>query len=138
ALRPALTTASGALLTAQARATNGPPWDVFQTTGADGAVTLFVFQSDAAAGSIVVKPTGLAETAMYGVQSVDIGWLGAVSGADLTTDGIEVAPSLQTAAHILTVQADSSAEATRLPSSQAAAPPSVAQPSTTGTRAAVR
>jgi hypothetical protein len=38
---------------------------------------------------------------MYAVSSVDVGFLGTATGADLMTNGIDVVESKATAAHIL-------------------------------------
>src|SRR5205809_267561 len=106
-----LNTASGALLTRQARATGGPPWDVLQITAADGSITLFAFQNDPTADGIIVKPVALNPDISYDVESMDVGPLGSAAGSDLITDGVEIRPSQVTAAHILTILASSTKSA---------------------------
>jgi alpha-galactosidase len=101
-IRDTLSSAAGTLLTAQAAVADGPAWDVLQESGADGQ-QLFVcaFQSDTGVQTINVKPTGLAAARLYEVRSVDTGLLGTASGSDLMANGIDVAQSPNTAAHIL-------------------------------------
>jgi alpha-galactosidase len=106
AMRHTLSSSAGALLTAQARAENGPAWDVLQETAA-GATHLLIhaFQSDHGVTSFNVKPVGLDQSVMYDVSSVDSGYLGTASGADLMTDGIDVLESPTTAAHTVVITA---------------------------------
>jgi alpha-galactosidase len=94
------------LLTAQAKATNGPTWDVMQETAAGGEqVVIFAFQTDAAVSKINVKPTGLGAQTMYDIRSVDSGLLGTAQGSDLTAQGIDILESPKSRAHILTITA---------------------------------
>lgn len=104
-LRAALQDGSGGLLSGQAQMEDGPPWDVFQVTSADGGqVLLYAFQNGSDAGMMTLPPAGLQTDAIYRVESVDVGELGEASGSDLMSDGIEVFPSERTAAHILIVR----------------------------------
>jgi hypothetical protein len=98
--------ASGTMLTAQATAVNGPAWDVFQETSADGnSILIWAFQSDAGVSSITVKPARLGRQTRYDVQSADVGPLGTAMGADLGEIGIEVTSAPSTAAHLLILTA---------------------------------
>ena len=103
-LREILGTAAGALLTAQAAASNGPAWDVFQTTP-EGIqpIVLWAFQSDRAVRHVVVRPVGLRDQTQYDVTSRYGGSLGTFSGAALMTDGIEVNASPASAAQTITL-----------------------------------
>ena len=106
ALRDALSTASGTLLTAQAAAANGPAWDAFQTTPQGShPIVLWAFQTDGAVRDIVIRPVGLREESMYEVQSADVGPLGIVSGSVLMQDGVEVVASPYSAAHMILLTA---------------------------------
>jgi alpha-galactosidase len=103
-VRATLSVAAGALLSAQASATDGPDWDVLQAATPDSAaIVLYAYQSDDGMQKVNVKPTGLAAGASYTVQSVDLGVLGTATGADLMTNGIDVVESSGSAAHVLTV-----------------------------------
>jgi hypothetical protein len=100
------TAAHSMLLTAQAKATGGPTWDVMQETAAGGKqVVIFAFQSDAAASKINVKPSGLGAQTTYDIRSVDSGLLGTATGSDLTAQGIDILESPKSRAHILTLTA---------------------------------
>jgi glycosyl hydrolase family 36 len=80
----------------------GPPWDAFEAMQADAAsVILYAFQSSPDGGVLTLKPAALQPEAMYMVESVDTGELGAVRGDELMLDGIDVYPSQRTSAHIL-------------------------------------
>jgi alpha-galactosidase len=99
--------AAGAMLTPQAKVTNGPSWDAFQETAADQQrVLIWAFQTDPAVRTFTVMPTGLMPTAQYEVWSADVGAIGSASGAELAASGIEIPSSSVSAAHllILTVQ----------------------------------
>lgn len=100
-IRGTLNRASGALLTPQASAVNGPPWDAFQATGTLFRSVVSVFQWDPAAREVTVKPVGLSRFAAYEVRSVDAGLLGFATGAELMDDGVRLLPSPNTAAHLL-------------------------------------
>jgi alpha-galactosidase len=103
ALRDALRTASGTLLTAQASSADGPGWDVFQTTPVGNhPIVIWAFQNDRAARTIVVRPTGLRDR-MYEVQGADAGPLGFVPGSVLTEDGLEIRTSPRSAARMITL-----------------------------------
>lgn len=101
-LRSTLRTAAGMLLSPQAAPTNGPAWDVFQTTP-EGfrPIVIWAVQSDAAVDEIVVRPVGLRAKTMYEVRSIDSGALGVVSGATLMADGVAVTAWPHSAAHVL-------------------------------------
>ncbi len=108
-LRRTLNGAAGALLSDQAQMENGPAWDVFQATGPDAAsVLLYAFDTGAEGRALSLKPIALQRTAMYRVESVDFGDIGAASGEALMLDGIDVYPSQRTGSHILilTLMAD--------------------------------
>lgn len=101
-LRGILQNSSGTFLGAQARMEDGPLWDVFQATSADGnEVLLYAFQNGADAGPLMLQPAGLQPEAVYRVESVDVGELGEANGSELMTEGIDVFPSDRSAAHIL-------------------------------------
>jgi alpha-galactosidase len=105
-LRGTLRTASGALLTAQAAAADGPPWDVFQTSPeTKHPIVIWAFQSDAGVPDVVVHPVALRPRAMYEVRSLDVGPLGVLSGADLMADGIAIVTSPFSAAHVIVLTA---------------------------------
>ena len=77
ATRTTVSVAAAALLTRQAEAEGGPPWDVLQeSTAAHDQVVLNAVQSDSGRQSFAVKPDGLDAATMYHVQSVDAGALG--------------------------------------------------------------
>lgn len=98
--------ATGTMLGAQAKAANGPAWDVFQETTTDlRAALIWAVQSDPGVGTITIKPTGLTADTQYEVRSVDAGVLGTVSGAYLATTGISIASSPLTAAHLFVLTA---------------------------------
>jgi alpha-galactosidase len=104
ATRPTLSAAAASLLTPQAEADGGPPWDVLQeSTSAHDGVIINAVQSDAAASTYTIKPTGLDPETTYQVQSVDTGVLGTATGAALMTDGIDLLESPNSAAHILII-----------------------------------
>jgi alpha-galactosidase len=105
-MRETLASASGALLTPQASAEDGPAWDVLQET-ASGNLELLVsaFQSDQGVQKVNVRPVGLDESTIYLVRSVDTGVLGTASGANLMQSGVDILRSPNTAAHILIIRA---------------------------------
>lgn len=104
AYRDTLGIASGALLTAQASADNGPPWDVLQETASgDQVLLVHAFQNDGGVRKITVKPSGLDASTTYDVRSVDAGQLGTATGDELMTNGIDVLQSPASAAHILII-----------------------------------
>jgi len=103
AMRDALRTASGTLLTPQASPTNGPGWDVYQTTPfGNFPVVLWAFQNDRGARSIRIRPVGLHHR-MYEVQGADAGPLGYVTGSALMEDGIEIRTSPRSAARMISL-----------------------------------
>jgi alpha-galactosidase len=105
-MRSMVTAGAGALLTAQASAEDGPPWDVLQQTAADAQqFVLSAVQSDDGVQSFTLKPTGLDPAALYQVLSVDVGVIGTATGADLMANGIDLRQSPTSAAHVLIVTA---------------------------------
>jgi hypothetical protein len=101
-LRGVLNEATGVLLSEQAQMQGGPPWDAFEAMLPDaGSAILYAFQTSPDGGVLTLKPAALQGEAMYRVESVDFGELGAVSGDELMLDGIDVYPSARTSAHIL-------------------------------------
>jgi alpha-galactosidase len=101
AIRDALRTASGTLLTAQASTTNGPGWEVYQTTPfGNSPVVLWAFQNDRGVRNILVRPVGLHHRT-YEVQGADAGPLGYVTGSSLMEDGIEIRTSSRSAARMI-------------------------------------
>jgi alpha-galactosidase len=105
-MRETLSSASGALLTEQAQAADGPAWDVLQEAGpGNHQVLLSAFQTDQSVHKINIKPMGLDESTLYLVRSVDTGVLGIATGASLMTNGVDVLQSPNTAAHILILRA---------------------------------
>jgi alpha-galactosidase len=105
-MRETLSSASGALLTEQAQAADGPAWDVLQEAGpGNHQLLLSAFQTDQSVHTINIKPTGLDESTLYLVRSVDTGVLGTATGASLMTNGVDVLQSPNTAAHVLILRA---------------------------------
>lgn len=103
--RGTLSVASGSLLTAQASAENGPPWDVLQATAEGNQQALIcAYQSNDGVSKITVKPVGLDSAETYQVWSVDSGELGKATGAELMSGGIDIRQSPNTAAHILIIR----------------------------------
>jgi len=101
-LRTSLATGAGTLLSAQASRSNGPAWDVFQTAPVGNQpVVVWAVQSDAAIAETIVVPVGLRSQTIYEVRSVDGGLLGTTSGAELMLDGVVVAASPRSAAHVI-------------------------------------
>jgi alpha-galactosidase len=107
-VRPTLSMASGALLTQQASVTSSPEWDVLQTTvPGSNALVVYAYQNDLGTDRINVKPADLQPATTYDVNSVDTGYLGTATGADILANGIDVIESPNSAAHILTLTATS-------------------------------
>jgi alpha-galactosidase len=105
-MRAMVTAGAGALLTRQAAAENGPPWDVLQQTTPDGQQLVFcAVQSDDGVQKFTVHPKDLDAGTTYQVLSVDAGVLGTATGADLMANGIDLLQSPASAAHILIVTA---------------------------------
>jgi alpha-galactosidase len=103
--RDALGAPAATLLTPQAAAEGGPTWDVLQAASAGGrTIVLSAIQWSEADGEVTIKPKGLRRRASYSVRSVDTGDLGTATGAELMTDGITVAQSPKSAAHIIIIQ----------------------------------
>jgi alpha-galactosidase len=102
--RATISVAAGSLLTRQAAPEDGPAWDVLQeSTNEHDRIVLSAVQSDTGVQTVNVKPTDLQPGAMYEVESVDTGILGAASGQALMTDGIDVQQSPNSAAHMLII-----------------------------------
>jgi hypothetical protein len=100
-LRDTLDSASAELLSPQAAAVDGPAWDMLQETAAGGdRVIIAVVQLDAGTESVTVRPRGLRPDVQYEVYSVDGELLGSATGAELMADGIDVAETPVTAAHM--------------------------------------
>jgi alpha-galactosidase len=100
--RDALGTAAATLLTPQAAAEDGPSWDVLQTSSAGGrTIVLSAIQWDEGEREVTIRPLGLRSEATYSVRSVDVGELGTATGAELMADGVRVARSPNSAAHII-------------------------------------
>jgi alpha-galactosidase len=105
-IRTTLSVASAALLTQQASVTGGPAWDVLQTTApGSNAIVVYAYQNDDGTDKINIKPADLQPATSYDVHSVDTGFLGTATGADILANGIDVIESPNTAAHILTITA---------------------------------
>ena len=104
-LRGTFRESSAQLLSPQASVVNPPAWDVVQDTDAAGNAIIFAFQSDTGVRRILVKPRSLRPDTTYDVWSVDVGVLGAATGAALMTEGIEVSQNPSSAAHIIVLSA---------------------------------
>jgi hypothetical protein len=105
-MRETLASASGTLLTQQARTEDGPSWDVLQETAAGNQELLVsAFQSDQGVQKFNVRPVGLDGSTTYLVRSVDTGIIGTASGAALMENGVDILQSPNTAAHILIISA---------------------------------
>jgi alpha-galactosidase len=104
AMRGALSAAAASLLTPQADTPDPPPWDALEESASTGAqIVITAFQSDEGARSFTATPSRLESDVTYQVQSVDTGLLGAATGAELMTSGIEIVQSPNSAAHILII-----------------------------------
>jgi len=103
ALRAAQLAGTAVLLSAQAKSTGGPSWDVIQWSNPQQTV-IFAFQNDAAVARVLVKPTGLTSTATYEVRSADGASLGSFRGSSLAASGIEVTAA-NSAAQLLVITA---------------------------------
>jgi alpha-galactosidase len=97
--------ASGMLLTGQVRATDGPAWDSLEElVTSSGKVVIFAYQNDPGTSRITVLPTGLESGTVYVVTTANGTSLGSATGAELSTDGIEINASPVSAAHVLLLQ----------------------------------
>ena len=72
-----------------------------QEADATGRTIIFAVQNDPAVEHAILEPRNLAPDTMHDVRSVDVGPIGSASGADLMANGIEVAMTRKSAAHIL-------------------------------------
>src|SRR6185436_4285990 len=88
--RDIITQANATLLTAQAPgSTDG--WEVLQEIADDArSALIFGFKADGQDGRFVVRPRGLIADAVYEVQSLDAGPIGAGRGDLIMQDGIEL------------------------------------------------
>jgi alpha-galactosidase len=106
-VRMTLSVAAAALLSPQVNQEDTPDWDVMQATApGNDALVIYAYQNSTGAEKVNVKPMGLQPGATYAVSSVDVGYLGAATGTDLMTNGIDVVESKATAAHILQLVAN--------------------------------
>jgi alpha-galactosidase len=106
-VRDAQRSATATMLTAQAsQVSGGSQWDALQETTTEAtSVLLWVFQSDAGALAITIKPIGLPAQTRYEVRSADVGVLGVGTGAELAASGIEVSTATISAGHLLILTA---------------------------------
>lgn len=101
-LRPILREGSASLLLPQTPRSDATGWDALQITSAtSGDAVIFAFANPGAPGRALLRPRGLEPEARYRVESIDVGLLGVVSGAELTVNGVELNDSPISAAHIL-------------------------------------
>ena len=104
AVQTVLSTASATMLSGQARAVNGPSWDVIEENSGQGQVLVLAFQSDTAVRKLTVKPSGLEGSTMYEVRSPDAGVMGVFKGSTLSGTGIDLL-NAGSAAHVLVLTA---------------------------------
>jgi alpha-galactosidase len=105
-MRATLSVAAAALLSPQASLIGGPDWDVMQASApGSNALVLYAYQNDQGGDRVNIRPTGLQGDAIYEVSSVDRGFLGTATGADIMANGIDIIKSPATSAHILTMTA---------------------------------
>jgi hypothetical protein len=104
AVQEVLSTASATMLSGQARAVNGPSWDVIEENGGKGQVLVLAFQSDTGVRKLTVKPNGLEASTMYEVRSPDAGLVGVFKGSTLSSAGIDLL-NTGSAAHLLVLTA---------------------------------
>lgn len=99
-LRDLVADGSATLLTDQASIDTPPPWDVVQTTGADGRLALFVFQNDESANEIVLRPSGVSREASYQIETLDGAVVATMTGAELLTTGFTAHGDTDSAAQV--------------------------------------
>ena len=106
-MRTTLSVAAAALLSPQVGQAEPPEWDVIQASspGSD-ALLVYAYQNASGAEKVNVRPTGLKPDSTYAVSSVDVGFLGSATGADIMANGIDVVASPHSAAHILRLFAE--------------------------------
>jgi alpha-galactosidase len=103
--RDIITQSNGTLLSAQAPVDSNS-WDVLQEVADDArGALIFAFKGDGQDGRLIVRPRGLLADAVYDIQSIDVGPLGAARGDMIMQDGIEVIHSGGTRAHLLILRA---------------------------------
>jgi alpha-galactosidase len=77
-------------------------WDAIQEVADDQqTAVIFAFKGNADPGRLLVKPLNLLPDAVYNVSSVDAGEMGALPGAQLMQDGIELVQTDGSRAHII-------------------------------------
>jgi alpha-galactosidase len=93
--------ANASLLTLQAPY-DPSGWDVLQEVTGDGLNALiFGFNSELGSERLVVRPRGLQPAADYDVSSLDVGPIGTARGDTLMEEGIELAPTGGSRAHVI-------------------------------------
>ena len=103
--RDIITQSNATLLTAQAPVDDNG-WDVLQEVTDDArSALIFGFKGDGEDGRLVVRPSGLLPDAIYDVQSLDVGPIGAARGDLLMQDGIELIHAGGSRAHVLILKA---------------------------------
>lgn len=103
--RDIISQSSAALLSPQAPL-DVNDWDVLQEVTNDARSALvFAFKGDGQDGRLIVRPKGLLPDAIYDVQSADAGPIGAVQGALLMQDGIELIHTGGSRAHVVILRA---------------------------------
>jgi hypothetical protein len=91
-------------LSARVSESSVPAWEVLEQVTPDGlGAVVFAFQNDGGAESTRVVLRRLSPDAVYRVESVDLGSLGAYQGRTLMSDGFELRGSPNTAAHVVLV-----------------------------------
>lgn len=103
-LRAITADASAVLFTPQAADGDLPSWEVMELVGPGGDAVVFAYDNRGEADRVRFAPVGLVAEATYEVYSVDAGVMGAVSGASLMADGIEILASPNTGAHVLVLR----------------------------------
>jgi alpha-galactosidase len=77
-------------------------WDVVQEVSDDQQnAVIFAFKGNGDPGRLLVKPLNLLPDAVYNVSSVDAGEMGALAGAQLMQDGIEIVHTDGSRAHVI-------------------------------------
>lgn len=89
-----------ALLTDQAASVGGPAWDAVQTVSDQGDAVILAFQNDERVESLVVRPVGLQQAAVYEIRSSDLGVTGYRTGGELMTDGLAIQRTARSAAQV--------------------------------------
>jgi len=77
-------------------------WDVVQEVSDDQqSAVIFAFKGNGDPGRLLVKPLNLLPDTVYNVSSVDTGEMGALAGAQLMQDGIEIVHTDGSRAHVI-------------------------------------